>query len=314
MSDANRLWYDKYRPMNVDEYVFKDESLRVKVNQWIDGKDLPHLFIFGPPGTGKTTLGLLLSNSILVDQSDLLYISYGQRGIDVVQNEILNFCQTGGWNGLRIVFLDEFDNFTLDAQKMLRGLIQSYSDSVRFIVTANYPAKIIDGLHSRLTPIEIKALDHDEFMTRLISILIQEDIEIDDQAGEALEQIVQARYPDMRASIRDMSGQIINGKLVPAQAEHSGSDLTGAVIALLQAGAPIGTIRETLAGIRRDEIDGVYRYLWENSETLFVGYEREAILVIANEEYKHTLRSFPEIGVAATLIQLDELRKINEAG
>jgi len=178
------LWVEKFRPKTTDDYVWIDREQKNMVETWIKDKYIPHLLLGGNAGAGKTTLAKVLVNELGIDPAEFLHINASRdNGVDVLRNKITNFCSTMPMGPFKIVLLDEADYISPPAQGILRGVIEQYSDSVRFILTCNYPNKIIPALHSRLQTISFKRLDETEFTARLATILVTEGVDVD---GETL--------------------------------------------------------------------------------------------------------------------------------
>jgi len=191
------LWVEKYRPNKVDGYVFVDESQREQVQAWIRDGSIPHLMLSGPAGTGKTTLAKLLINELDIDEFDVMYANGSKeaRKIEWV-DKLISFCQTMPFGAFKVVLIDEADYMNpTSVQPALRNLMEDYSQSVRFILTCNYPSRIIAPLHSRCQGFHITKTDHTEFTARVATVLVTEGVEFD---LDTLDTYVKATYPDLR--------------------------------------------------------------------------------------------------------------------
>ena len=143
------LWVEKYRPKTLKEYVVRDEAQRQQIQSWITDKAIPHLLLSGAPGVGKTTLAKVLFNELDVSSYDILEINASrENSVDTVREKINNFVQIMPFGDYKYVLLDEADYMSPNGQAALRGVMEMYHTSARFILTCNYPNRVIPALHS----------------------------------------------------------------------------------------------------------------------------------------------------------------------
>ena len=300
------LWTEKYRPSSIDTYVFRDESQRRQVRGWIQEGALPHLLFSGAPGTGKTTLAKVLLTELEVDSLDVLEINASnENNVDTIRNKITNFSSTMSYGGdLKYVLLDEADYITPHGQAALRGVMEMYHTSCRFILTCNYPQRVIPALHSRCQGFHIEKLDVNEFTARLAEICINENVEVD---IETLDTYVQASYPDLRKSINLVQQNVIAGVLqAPQVGDSATSDWMLDVVTLFKQGA-YKKAREIIVNqARPEEYEEVYKFMYRNLE-LWGNTELkqdQAIVIIRDGLVKGVACADPEINLSATLIEL----------
>ena len=301
------LWVEKYRPNTVDGYVFRDDAQKQQVKQWIADGTIPHLLFSGNAGIGKTTLAKILLNQLEVNDLDVLEINASRtNSVEDVRDKIVNFVQMIPFGAFKVVLLDEADYLSPNAQAALRGVMEEYHTTARFILTCNYPNRIIPALHSRCQGFHIERIDQTEFTARVAEIVLTEGVTPD---LDILDTYVKATYPDLRKCINMVQMNCVDGALVPpAKADAGDADYKIEMVELFKAGK-IGQARKLVCSqARPEEIEDIYKWLYDNID-LFGDEEKQesAILIIKQGLVDHTLVSDPEINLAATLIRLARL-------
>ena len=299
------LWVEKYRPSSIDTYVFRDDQQRRQVNGWKEDGALPHLLFSGAPGTGKTTLAKVLLQELDVDSMDILEINASnENSVDTIRSKITNFSSTMPFGDMKYVLLDEADYITPNGQAALRGVMETYHTSCRFILTCNYPQRIIPALHSRCQGFHIEKLDTKEFTARIATICIEEGVEMD---LETLDTYVQATYPDLRKAINLTQQNVVDGVLQKPQAgDGNTSDWMLSAIELFKAGKYKEARGMIVSQARPEEYEEVYKFMYRNLN-LWGDTEMkqdQAIVIIRNGIAKGVAVADPEINLAATLVEL----------
>jgi DNA polymerase III delta prime subunit len=301
------LWVEKYRPATVDGYVFRDNHQREQVQSWIKQGTIPHLLFSGNAGIGKTTLAKILFNELEIQDLDILEINASRtNSVEDVRDKIVNFVQMIPFGDFKVVLLDEADYLSPNAQAALRGVMEEYHTTARFILTCNYPNRIIPALHSRCQGFHIERVDITEFTARVATILVEENVEFD---LDTLDTFVKATYPDLRKCINTVQMNSLEGKLhTPEKGDTGEADYKIEMVQLFKAGK-ITEARKLVCGqARPEEMEEIYRWLYDNvaifGEELL---QEKAILIIKQGLVDHTLVSDPEINLAATLIRLSHI-------
>jgi DNA polymerase III delta prime subunit len=300
------LWVEKYRPSTLDGYVFKDDRQRNQIDGWIKDGSIPHLLFSGNAGVGKTTLAKILVNELDVQDTDVLLANASKEGrkIEWLNDKLTGFCQTMPFGEFKVVILDEADYLNPQSvQPALRNLMEEYSHSVRFILTCNYPNRIIPALHSRCQQVHIEKTDLTEFTARVATILVEENVEFD---LDTLDTYVKGTYPDLRKCINNVQMNSLDGRLHAPEANDSSTDYRVEMVELFKKGK-IQEARKLLCSqARPEEMEDIYRWMYDNI-TMFGSTESlqdNAILIIKQGLVDHISVADAEINLSATLIRL----------
>jgi DNA polymerase III delta prime subunit len=304
-----QLWVEQYRPNTMDGYVFVDDRQRDQVNQWIQDGSIPHLMLSGSAGTGKTTLAKLLINELDVDQYDVMYANGSKeaRKVEWV-DRLISFCQTMPFGKFKVVLIDEADYMNPNSvQPALRNLMEDYSQTVRFILTCNFPHKIIAPLHSRCQGFHIVKTDHTEFTARVATVLVTENVEFD---IDTLDSYVKATYPDMRKCLNLLQMNSQSGTLAaPGAGDRSARDWKLDCVHMFKQ----GQIREARSLLCQssspEDAEDVFRWMYDNLDLWGDTAEKQdqAIVIIRDGLVKHNAVADVEINLSATLIELGHI-------
>jgi DNA polymerase III delta prime subunit len=305
---VKQLWVEKYRPADIEGYVFRDETQREQVKQWIKEGAIPHLLFSGSAGIGKTTLAKILITALNIDEYDILQINASRdNGVDFIRTRIEGFVSTMPFGKFKIVLLDEADYLSPGAQAVLRGLMETYSDTARFIMTCNYPHKIIPALHSRCQGFHIEKVDHTEFTARAATVLVTEGVDFD---LDTLDSYVKATYPDLRKCLNLLQMNSTDNKLkAPSETGTGTSDYKLAMIDLFKNGK-IREARKLLCEqARPEEMDEIISWAYNNLEmwSKTDDGQDEAILIIRKAAVNAPLVADHEINLAAMMIELSQV-------
>ena len=299
------LWTEKYRPTTLKDYVVRDQRQREQIESWIKSGAIPHLLFSGAPGVGKTTLAKILFHELKVDPYDILEINASrENSVDTVRDKIINFVQIMPFGAFKYVLLDEADYITPNGQAALRGVMETYHTSARFILTCNYPNRVIPALHSRCQGFHIETIDKNEFTARVAQIMIDEKVEPD---IDILDTYVKATYPDLRKCINMVQQNCRDGKLyAPDKADKGQQDYRLEMVDLFKKGKILDARKLVCSQARPEEVEDIFRWLYDNLELISKDDEQQdkAILAIKQGLVDHSFVADPEINLAATMIKL----------
>ena len=207
-------WVEKYRPQTLDEIVGQKQIV-TRLEKYVGENSMPNLMFTGPAGVGKTTTALALVKSILGEywrQNFLELNASDARGIETVRNNIKNFCRLKPVGApFRIIFLDEVDNMTKDAQHALRREMEMYTKTASFILSCNYSSKIIDPIQSRCAIFRFAPINGEDIKDRLKYICDNEGFEYTD---EGINTIVYFAEGDMRKAVNVLQAASSEGESI----------------------------------------------------------------------------------------------------
>lgn len=187
---GSEIWTEKYRPTDFDQLVGQGEVIK-RVKNLTQALNIPHLLFAGPAGTGKSSMALIVVKDLFQDTWKENYLELNasdERGIDVVRQKVKDFARTKSLGNVpfKVIFLDEADALTREAQHALRRTMENYTNTCRFIMSCNYSSKIIDPIQSRCSVFRFKLLEKKDLDKIVMKIAEKENLEIENEALDAL--------------------------------------------------------------------------------------------------------------------------------
>jgi replication factor C small subunit len=215
------IWIEKYRPETLTEVV-GHEDIVGRLESYVAQNDLPHLLFSGPAGVGKTTSAMAIAREVYGDdwrENFLELNASDERGIDVVRDRIKEFARTsfGGYD-YRIIFLDEADALTSDAQSALRRTMEQFANNTRFVLSCNYSSQIIDPIQSRCAVFRFGPLAEEAVGEYVNQVATREGIEVTESGVDAL---VYAADGDMRKALNGLQAAATTGQTVDEEAVYA---------------------------------------------------------------------------------------------
>jgi replication factor C small subunit len=311
---GREIWIEKYRPQTLDDIV-GHEAITERLTHYIEQEDLPHLMFAGPAGVGKTTAAMAIAKEIYGDEWRSFFLELNasdQRGIDVVRDRIKQFAREAYSPGYShtLIFLDEADALTSDAQSALRRTMEQFSDNTRFILSCNYSSQIIDPIQSRCALFRFSPLGDEAVEEQVRIIADTEGIEITDDGVDAL---VYAADGDMRKAINGLQAAAVMGETVDEEAVYTitstarPEEIREMVTKSMEgdftaARAQLDTLLTDVGIAGGDVIDQMHRSVWE-----FDLEERQAVRLmerIGEADYRITSGANEQVQLEALLASL----------
>lgn len=216
------IWTEKYRPQRFEDIQGQKEIIE-KVKAFVATKNLPHLLFAGPAGVGKSTLALAIARQLYGEQwrENFLELNASDsRGIDTIRGQVKDFARTKALGDVpfKIIFLDECDALTKEAQQALRRTMENYTKTTRMVLSCNYSSKILDPIQSRCAVFRFKPLTKENMVAVIDRVAKDEGLTISPEAKEALYQISEG---DCRRLENILQSCAVLSKVLDAEAVYS---------------------------------------------------------------------------------------------
>ena len=227
------LWVEKYRPKNLDDLIIPIQYKNI-FKKYIEEQSLQNIILYGDAGTGKTALARILIDAIIEHPDDVLYLNgSSDNGIDIIRNVVDNFITTPSFSGgFKIVFFDEADYLSLNAQAALRAIMESGYHNCRFIFTCNFFNKVKDAIQSRCQCFQFKNVSSEYVKNYCVDILDKEQIEYKE---EDLDDIIDSNYPDIRKIIDTLQSNSMNRVLTYKNEKQVEDEVISIVIKIFES-------------------------------------------------------------------------------
>ena len=300
------VWVEAYRPQVIDDCVLSDDIRKI-FKDFVEAGEMPHLLLSGSAGTGKTTVAKALCNEL---DFDFLFLNGSNEGrsIDTVRTTIAKYASTVSLTGkLKVVFIDEADYMNPDSvQPALRALIEEFSHNCRFIMTCNYPNRIMEAIRSRCSHIEFttpkseKPMIMAKLMKRLIYILKAEGVEF---KPEVLAHLIEKHFPDNRKVINELQKHSIGGMIDEGILNNAAADSMDKLTEALK-NKEFRAIRQWVVDTIDNDPKTLYRSIYDHlSNILEPESLPHAVVILAEYQYKLAFVADVEINTTALLIE-----------
>jgi DNA polymerase III delta prime subunit len=296
---------EKYRPDTLEGYICKDEY-KAKFQEFIDQQDIPHLLFAGKPGAGKTTIAKILVKNI---DCDYLYVNAtDERSMDVMRDKVGAFAAAGSFKPLKIVILDEATHILQASQVILLNMMETYSLTTRFILTGNYPERLIEPLRSRCQEFDLSPPSKKVVAEHIDTILTTEGIE---HSVEDVVTIIKKFYPDFRKIINNCQKYTVDNVLTLDKSIDSTDDYKEKIVAELKtpSSKSFNNIRQIVANTDLDDFGDLYRFLYDQLGEYAKGSEGLVIIILEEYLYHSTFRLDKEINLMACISKILETIK-----
>lgn len=299
MSIEHTLWVEKYRPRTLDQFILPDE-LKKKVKRWIDEKDIPHLLLSGSAGTGKTSLAYFLRDQIVENGQHLTLNASAENSVEVMRTKISNFAMSVSFGGQKIIILDEADHLSPNAQAALRNIMEAYAKYTRFILTCNYPQKIIEPLKSRCQTFQFKEFSRKQILKTLVLIAGKEKVKV---TLDQLELIADSCGTDIRKAINMMQFNVVDGVLQIDKKQIEDNDYKFKILKFLNE-KNLTAIRELVDANMIQDYTDIYKFLVDRKQDITVCDPDDAHLIIAEFLYRSALVADQWVNFSACMLEI----------
>lgn len=286
--DREMLWVEKYRPKTLEDMKLPETALAL-FQKNIEEAFLPNYLFSGSVGTGKTTVA-----RILLDQIDCVVLALNasdDRGIETIRNRVKPFLMSATPRKWKVVFFDEADMLTSEAQTSLRNIMEEHADHGRFILTANYERKIIEPIQSRCHTVSFQGVTQEDVVRLLQEICEAESIKAD---AVSLMDLTEEHYPDIRKAITTLQLLTKDREFVYERASSFQHELLAAIQA-----KDFVRIVTLLENNPLTEFTEMYEFLFDAAKDLKVGDKGKVRLLVAEYLYRDATVAIKRINFLA---------------
>ena len=295
---------EKFRPTTLEGFIC-DSSQKEKFQEYLDKQDIPHIGLFGKAGSGKTTLAKILANNI---DCDYLYINAtDERSMDIMREKVGQFASSSTFKPMKIIILDEATHILQASQVLLLNMIETFSKKTRFILTGNYPERLIEPLRSRLQDFKLLPPSKVDVAKHLIHILEEEKIQYE---NEDVKTLILKYYPDIRRIINMCQKNILKNVLKLNNLSSSSEDYKQDILNELCKKTPNWlVIRQIIANSGITSFEELYAMLYSQSEVFAKGREGQIAIIINEHLYQETFVIDKEITFMSCISKIIEIIK-----
>lgn len=301
---------EKWRPKTFDDFVFQDADTKSHIMNYVSRGDIGHLMFSGPPGTGKSSCALLLVQYLHIDPMDVMTINASkENSMDTVRTKISDFCGVSPFNSpFKVVILEEADWLTAGAQGVLRRIAEDYWQTVRFILTCNYPQKLKNAIDSRMQHYVFQELPLDDLARRVTQILDGEGVS---WTPDDVFKIIESSPRDLRKIVNMLEQYTVQGILtVPTRLRGVG-EFDDMVKELLEASQFSELTTFVGSDIADDLIPPLYRVVYDTIPLMpsldTTTKVEQAIVTVAEYMFRSATVADQYINFAAMLVELKRI-------
>lgn len=300
---------EKYRPDTLEGYLCTGE-LKPKLEEYIKKQDIPMLGFFGLQGSGKTTLAKILVKNINCDY--LLLNATEDRSMESIKEKVGAFASSNSFKPIKVVILDEATHMLQASQVLLLNMIEQFSLKTRFILTGNYPERLIPALRSRLQEFALSPPSKKQIAEHVSNILEKEEIEHD---IKDLAFIVNRCYPDIRKTINTCQKFTIDNKLIVDQDEVIAEDeYINKIIAELKKPSikSFNAIRQIIADSDAGDFDSVYKQLYDRLNEYALNNEGSVTCILEEIMFHRNFRVDQEISLMTAISKILDIVSVKK--
>lgn len=224
------IWTEKYRPQTISEVIGHDK-IKERISTMIAKQQMPHLLLAGPAGVGKTSMALCIAKDLFGEtwKNNVLELNASdERGIDIIRTKVKDFARTKAIGNVpfKIIYLDESDALTRDAQQALRRTMENFTNTCRFILSCNYSSKLIDPIQSRCAIFRFAPLDKKDIDEYVMKICEEEKLSYNEESLQALYETTQGDCRKITNLLQSCASQSTNitTEVIYSQGAHVNSE------------------------------------------------------------------------------------------